>query len=182
MNIHHHSLYRSSGFVFIYFSITEADRGKRQLCHLKLKWWEWGEPRAELFLLSFICEIVILLTLLFLFFFNFWDCNLVTLLSFFYSLQTLPYIPLPFPSHSWPLLSLIVIARTYVFICAYTFLNGTCNVPVILLYVCVQGWLLALAHPWCALPQASALESCGTPAWSCPQQSWKKSICKLPRS
>lgn len=116
------------------------------------------------------------------FFFNFWDCNLVTLLSFFYSLQTLPYIPLPFPSDSWPLLSLIVIACTYVFICAYTFLNGTCNVPVILLYVCVQGWLLALAHPWCALPRASALESCGTPAWSCPQQSWKKSICKLPRS
>lgn len=95
----------------------------------------------------------------------FWHCNLIIFLPFFFSLQTLPYIPPRSLSNLWSPYSLIIIACIYVISHTYLFLNITFSAHVLLL-VCVFLGLTIwnCTNQWLALPQKST-----SPAPHCPQ-------------
>ena len=74
---------------------------------------------------------------------------LTTFLPSLSSLQTLSYTPPWSPSNSWPLYSSIVIACIYVFVYTHIFPNRICWVHIVLLYVCLQGWLALDSQELC---------------------------------
>ena len=93
-----------------------------------------------------------------------WDCNLITFLPSLSSLHLFHSLLSTFPSNSWPLFSLMVIACMYVFAYTYIFLNITYWSHIMLLVRMISGLTVwHWATNWCALPRG------GPPAPSFPQ-------------